>query len=389
MIGAMTQGAIFIVSLVLMLGIVVVIHELGHYLAGRLFGAAAESFSVGFGRSIVERTDKRGTRWRINWIPLGGFVKFVGEAQGPGDVGRREQGPVGKAFTELGPGQRTVIALAGPAANFVLAILLFAILLFANGTPRQTLTITDVGEGGPAAQAGFMTGDRIVAVAGKSLENATDLLIPVQLGAGDPLNVTVERGGVETVLTVTPERQVRENAVGMQQPMGTIGIAFELAQLEPRRYGPLGALAGGVEETVDTVMLTGNMIVRMATGRESLSNLSGPVGIGDVSRRVVNQTMAVEEVPLSRKLMALVWTGLQICALISVGIGLFNLLPLPVLDGGHVVFNTYEAIMGKAVPEKIQEASLTVGLILLIGLFVVVTLGDVMETGVFSATGSQ
>lgn len=389
MIGALSQGAIFIVSLVLMLGIVVVVHELGHYLAGRLFGAAAESFSVGFGNSIFERTDKRGTRWRINWIPLGGFVKFVGEAQAPGDLGQVVSGPVGKPYTELTPLQRIGVSLAGPAANFVLAVFLFAAILFANGSPRQTITITGVVEGGPAAAAGLAEGDRVVAVNGKPVENATDLLIPVQLGAGDPLDVTVLRSGAETVLTVTPQRQIRENAVGMTQPMGTIGIAFEPVPLEPQEYGPLGALAGGVRETGDTITLTANMIVRMATGKESLSNLSGPVGIGDVSRRVVNQTMAIEEVPLGTRIMALVWTGLQICALISVGIGLFNLLPLPILDGGHVVFNAYEAIRGKPLPEKIQEASLTVGLIMLIGLFVVVTLGDVMETGVFSATGNQ
>ena len=125
--GFLSQGPIFIVCLVFMLGIVVVIHELGHYLAGRYFGAGVESFSVGFGKPIFERSDKRGTRWRVNWIPLGGFVKFVGESQLPGDVGKIEQGPVGKPFHEIGVWPRTAIAAAGPAANFVLAALIFAV----------------------------------------------------------------------------------------------------------------------------------------------------------------------------------------------------------------------------------------------------------------------
>ncbi len=383
----LTQGPIFIASLVLMLGVVVVVHELGHYLAGRFFGAAAESFSVGFGKPIVERTDARGTRWRINWVPLGGFVKFVGEPQAPGDVGRIEQGPVGKAYSELGPGARSIVAMAGPAANFVLAIVLFSLIFWANGSAREQLSIATVEPGGPAAIAGFEPGDRIIEVGGKALENRMDLLLPVQLGAGDPLDIVVERERERLSLVVTPERRMLDNGVGQVQPLGAIGVAFQPVVLERQTYHPLAALVEGTTETGKTVSMTVDMIVRMVTGREPLSNLSGPVGIGDVTRRVVNRTMAADHVSLGTRLVALGWTALHICALVSVGIGLFNLLPLPVLDGGHLVFNAYEAITGKAMPEKIQEASLTLGLFLLIGLFVVVTLGDIIETGVFASGG--
>lgn len=388
MSSVLTQGPLFIACLVLMLGIVVVIHELGHYLAGRWFGAAAESFSVGFGKPIFERKDKRNTRWRINWIPLGGFVKFVGEPQAPGDVGRVEAGPVGKAYSELGPGQRSIIALAGPAANFLLAILLFAAIFWATGTPRERLSVVDVQPDGPAAQAGLLAGDKITSVKGKPIENRMDLLLPVQLGSGSPIDVTVLREGREVAVTVIPERQMRDNGVGQQQPLGTIGVEFSVEPLERQTYNPLTALVAGTQETGKTVSMTVNMIGRMVTGREPISNLSGPVGIGDVTRRVVNRTMDAENVSLVRRLEALCWTALRICALVSVGIGLFNLLPLPVLDGGHLVFNAYEAVTGQALPEKIQEASLTVGLILLIGLFVVVTWSDILETGVLSATGN-
>ncbi|MEO0816774.1 MAG: M50 family metallopeptidase [Pseudomonadota bacterium] len=385
---AVIQTLIFFASLITMLGVVVVIHELGHYWAGRGFGAAVESFSVGFGNSITELKDKNGTRWRINWIPLGGFVKFIGEAQGPRDVGVVESGPVGKPYNDLTPIQRIVVSLAGPAANFVLAVLLFTLIVWVNGTARNQIVIASVAEGKPAAEAGLIPGDIVTHIDGKLIQNSRDFLIPIQLGAGDPIPLKVQRDGAEVELTVTPERRRRDNGLGQMTDLGTIDARFDPLPLEPRTYGPIGALQAGLGQTADTVDMTVNMIVRIATGRESISTLSGPVGIGDVSRRVVNRTMEVEQVPLGDRLASLGWTALQLCALISIGIGLFNLLPFPILDGGHVVFHAWEAVTGKALPEKIQEGALTVGFFLLIGLFVVVTFGDILETGVFTTAGS-
>lgn len=387
--GALGQTALFFVSLILMMGIVVVIHELGHYYAGRWFGAAVESFSVGFGRPITERKDKRGTRWRINWIPLGGFVKFVGEAQGPRDVGVIEQGPVGKAYTDLTPLQRIVVSLAGPAANFVLAVLIFTAMLLITGTPRETIRVEEVNPGGPAELAGLQSGDVLLSVDGKAVENRDDLLLPVKLRAGDAIPIEVDRNGETLGLTLTPQRKLMDNGLGQMVPLGSIEMAFLPIPKEPRRYGPVGAFAGGVTETGETVEMTVNMLVRMVTGKEPLSNLSGPVGIGDVTRRVVNRTLEVPEATFGQKAMALGIMALKICALVSVGIGLFNLLPFPILDGGHVVFFAWEAVTGRALPEKIQEGALTVGFFLLIGLFVVVTWGDILETGVFTTVGSE
>lgn len=379
----LTQGPLFLISLVVMLGIVVVVHELGHYLAGRAFGAAAESFSVGFGKPIWERRDRRGTRWRVNWIPLGGFVKFVDDKSASA-ADRQAPTPLGRRYNDLGPGQRILVALAGPAANFMLAALIFALLLLANGSAREQVIIDGVQAGGPAAEAGLEAGDRILAVDGTSLENRTGLLVKVQLGAGDPLRLDVVRAGETVPITVVPERRVRDNGIGMQVPMGTIGVALRVEPMERRSYGPIEALGGGIAETGETLEMTVDMLARMVTGREPISNLSGPVGIGDITRRVVNRTLEADQITLAERLGALFWTAMRICALVSVGIGLFNLLPLPILDGGHVVFNAYEAVTGKPLPEKIQDASLTAGLILLIGLFVVVTWGDILETGVFT-----
>ncbi len=387
--GALAQVIVFIVSLVVMMGIVVVIHELGHYYAGRWFGAAVESFSVGFGGPIAERKDKRGTRWRINWIPLGGFVKFVGEAQGPRDVGVVEAGPQGKPYTDLGPLQRIVVSLAGPAANFILAALIFTIMLLWLGTPQESIRVVAVNEASPAAVAGLQPNDMIVGMNGKALENRDDLLLPIKLNAGSALSVDISRGEDQLSLTLVPERRMVDNGLGQMVPLGTVGMEFISIPREPKRYGPLGALAGGAAETGETVSMTVNMLVRMVTGKEPLSNLSGPVGIGDVTRRVVTRTLEVEQASAADKARALVIMALKICALVSVGIGLFNLLPFPILDGGHVIFHTWEAVTGKALPEKIQEGALTVGFFVLIGLFVVVTWGDILETGVFTAAGSE
>ncbi len=383
----LSQGPLFLGSLVFMLGIVVVVHELGHYLAGRFYGAAAESFSVGFGKPIFEVKDKRNTRWRVNWIPLGGFVKFVGESQLAGDVGKMEAGPVGKAFPELGVGPRSVIAVAGPLANFLLAAVIFSLMLFFNGSVREEISVSAVTDGSPAAAAGFETGDVIQTVKGEPVESRSDFLPVVQLGAGEEIAVEVVRNGETIPLTVTPERVTRENAIGQVTSMGNIGIGMAVTRLEPERFGFVDSVVGGIVETGQTLDTTVWMIGRMVTGKEPLSSLTGPVGIGDTTRRVYNGAMEATHVPLSQRLNYLFWTTLQICALVSVGIGFFNLLPLPVLDGGHLVFNAYEALMGKALPAKVQEASLTAGLMLLIGMFVFVTWGDILETGIFKSAG--
>ncbi|MEL6245515.1 MAG: M50 family metallopeptidase [Pseudomonadota bacterium] len=385
---ALSQGPLFLACLILMLGVVVIVHELGHYLAGRAFGAASESFSVGFGKSIFERTDSRGTRWRINWVPLGGFVKFVGEAQGPADVGKIEQGPIGKPYNDLSVGQRSIVAMAGPAANFLLAIVLFAIIALVEGSQRERVIIDTVGEGTPAAAAGFQTGDVITSISGRTVENVSDFLPRIQLGSGKETPVVIERGGAEMTITVIPERTMRQNAVGQRVSMGTIGAGLKREPLERKRYNPVTAVGAGVSETLSTIDLTTWMLGRMIMGQEPLNNLTGPVGIGDTTRRVVKSAVDATHVPLSVRVQYVVVTIIKICALVSVGIGFFNLLPLPVLDGGHLVFNAYEAIAGKALPAKVQEASLTVGLVLLLGMVVFVTWGDIIETGIFQSVGS-
>ena len=387
----LAQGPIFLLCVAFLLGVVVIIHELGHYWAGRWFGAAVESFSVGFGQSIFERKDNKGTRWRVNWIPLGGFVKFVGESQLPNDVGKDEDGPQGKPYPELGVGARSIVALAGPAANFVLAILLFALFFGFKGAEQYDLYAYKVNEDGPAAVAGMLPGDVIKAVEGNEVRELADMLTVTSMSSNRPLEFDILRDGQALTLTITPERVIRRNSIGQMVPQGTIGI-YPLAvqgSVVYKRYGPVGAIVKGVSETGETVEKTVYLLGRIATGKEPLGLMSGPVAIGDAGRRIVNLTLGEESVPMSERVSRLVWTAIQLTALISIGIGFFNLLPLPVLDGGHLVFNAYEAVTGKVMPEKVQEMALMAGLGLLLTMFVFITWGDVLETGLFNGPAGE
>ena len=386
MLELVSQGPIFLVSLIFLLGVVVIIHELGHYFAGRMYGAAVESFSIGFGRSIFERTDKHGTRWRINWIPLGGFVKFVGESQLPGDVGKLESGPVGKPYSQLGVGQRSVVSIAGPLANFILAIALFTVFFGLRGVQEYDLYAARVVDGSPAAVAGMQEGDVLLEVDGHRIRQDADLLMRTTVSSGIELDFLVERDGQQMLLKVTPERQLRPNSLGQVVPQGTIGVTPWPVQgsIVWRRFGLVSAVREGVLETGRTMERTAFMLKRIVTGQEPVSTLSGPVAIGDAGRRIVNQTMGAEGVSTGTKLMWLMWTVVQVCALVSIGIGFFNLLPLPILDGGHLVFNAYEAVTGKVMTEKVQEMALMAGLCLLLTMFVFITWGDILETGLFN-----
>lgn len=386
----LSQALFFILPLVFLMGVVIAIHELGHYYAGRMFGAAVESFSFGFGKSVAERRDKRGTRWRINRWPLGGFVKFIGEHQTAGDVGDLGERPpeiVGKTFPELTVGQRSIVAIAGPLANFVLAIFLFALVLFANGKDVMTLSVKQLAEGAPAATAGFEIGDELISINGKSVRSPNDLIVPMRLGTGERVPVIVERNGEELELTVVPVRRQVQTGVGTKAQMGWIGLGWEEADRQRLKFNPVTAFGAGAVDTWSTTAITVTMLGRILTGKESIHNLSGPVGIADVGRRISNQTLGAEAVPLGPRMWAWTWSMVQICALVSIGIGLFNLLPLPVLDGGHLVFNAYEAVTGKVMPERVVEFSLRFGLVLLLTMAVFVTYGDVIETGVFGSEG--
>lgn len=386
--GVIGQGPLFLACLVFLMGIVVVVHELGHYLAGRMFGVAVESFSVGFGTSVYERRDRSGTRWRINWIPLGGFVAFADKRsleETPEQATQLE----GVAFDDIGPLKKIVISLAGPMANFVLAAAIYALSFGMNGVSVQTVQVAATLPGAPAERAGILVGDLIREVNGKPIRNSSDVTVAVMLSPNTPLEMTVERAGEPLTLTVIPEEVVRDNQLGQRVAQSTIGVQMmATATAEHLRYGPIESVVAGVQETGVAIDRTVKMLGRIATGNMSFHTLSGPVGIGDVSRRVVNNVMDRPEVPLFERLDRLFWVLLSLCAAISVGVGFFNLLPLPVLDGGRVVFHAYEAVIGSKMPSPVEAMALRVGVFVLVAMVIVITWGDILETGVFGRGSS-
>lgn len=384
--GVISQGPLFLACLIFLMGIVIVIHELGHYLAGRCFGVAVESFAVGFGRPVAEIRDKRGTRWRLNWIPLGGFVNF-GDRQSMDALEEGETPPAGVPFDEIGPLKKIVVSLAGPFANFVLAAMIFSATIGVHGVTVQVVKVAGTINGSPAEQAGILAGDQIVSVNGKPVTNASDVTVAVLLSPKTPVELTLDRNGAETSVTVTPQEVVRENEFGQMVAQSTIGVQMYPADtFETVHFGPVESVVAGVRETGVTIDRTVTMLGRIVTGKMSFNTLSGPVGVADVSRRVVNRVMDQPEVPLTARFERLFWVLLSLCAAISVGVGFFNLLPLPVLDGGRVVFHAYEAVLGSKMPGQKEAVALSMGVLLL--MVIVITWGDILETGVFTRGSS-
>ena len=391
----LSQGPIFLVCLAFLLGVVVIIHELGHYWMGRWYGAAVESFSVGFGKPIFETKDKNGTRWRVNWIPLGGFVKFVGESQLPSDVGKVEDGPVGKPYPQLGVWARVLWWRWPDQRRILCSLCCYLPVFFAfRGVETYDVYAHSVAPDYPAEEAaGMQPGDVIRSIDGKPIQALSPISIVItSMSSGRALDFEVQRGSETLTLSVTPRREVRENQLGQIVPSGHNRYCASAGDrkrgVSPlwARSAPSAKVCWKPKAPLNTPFIC---LGRIVTGKEPLALMSGPVAIGDAGRRIVNQTMGAEAVPLTTRLSALGWSVLQLCALISIGIGFFNLLPLPVLDGGHLVFNAYEFVTGKVMPEKVQEVALMAGLGLLLTMFVFITWGDVLETGLFERPTSE
>ncbi|HST92479.1 MAG TPA: site-2 protease family protein, partial [Brevundimonas sp.] len=291
MTGFIGQALLYIVPFLLVLTFIVTIHELGHFLVARAFGVKIDRFSVGFGKTIVSRTDKRGTEWRLAWAPLGGYVKFSGDLDAssvPDQAGLAELRQ--RVIAENGAGaerdyfhfkpiwQRALIVAAGPAANFLLAIVLFTVLFSVVGEQIVAPRVARVAPGTPAAEAGFRSGDLIVAVNGQPVREGAEVTRRVIMSAGDPLRFTVDRAGQTVNLTATPQRRLEQDALAGQVRIARIGL--EMSPLPQdftyRRLNPLQASAKGMDAIGDTVGTTATYIGRIFTGKESGDLLNGP-----------------------------------------------------------------------------------------------------------------
>ena len=401
MLGFLQNLLIYIVPFMIVLGVVVTVHELGHFLAARWLGTAIDSFSIGFGKAVAQWRDRDGVQWRIGWLPLGGYVKFAGDenaasvpdaddlASLKAELSRREGEASLQRYFHFKPlWQRAIIVAAGPVANFLLAIAVFAALLMAVGEPISPARVDSVRACSAAERAGFRTGDVVTRADGKTIDSFTDLQALVMLRSDTPMRFVVDRGGNTVELTATPERGVIVDRLGNEQKLGILGIQSERrpGDFQVRRYGPIQALAGGVERTWDVLRTTLDYLGRMFSGRETADQLSGPLGMAQLSGDVAKKTAEVSSGAGALAANSLI-TMLELVANISVGIGFINLLPVPVLDGGHLLFYAYEGVARRPLAAKVQAAGYRLGLALVLGLMLFATWNDLQRLRVFSLFG--
>ena len=391
----------YIVPIVLVLGPVVTVHELGHFLAARALGTKIETFSIGFGRARARWRDKSGVEWRLAWIPLGGYVRFAGDdnvASIP-DVddltamrrsliqqGRAAEIPSYFHFKPIW--QRTIITAAGPFANFLMAIAIFAALLMALGEPLTSTRIDQVERGSAAEQAGFHVGDVVRSANGDAIDSFNELTELVILSSGTPIRFVVERDGRLVSLIATPRRGVVIDRLGREQHLGRLGLRHDNrpGDVTIRHYGPVEAVGAGVQRTWSTISTTVTYLGRIFTGRETAEQLAGPLGMAQLSGDIAKKTAEVSTGTLSF-LGNTAITLLTLTATISVGIGFLNLLPVPVLDGGHLLFYAYEAVARRPLAAKVQAAGYRVGLALVLGLMLFATWNDLQRLRVFNLFG--
>lgn len=390
------------VAFIVVVGVVVTVHELGHFLAARALGTAVDRFSIGFGKAIASWRDRGGVEWRIGSLPLGGYVKFSGDDNAASvpdeehlETLRREivarEGPQAlKRYFHFKPlWQRAIIVAAGPVANFILTIAIFAGLLGTLGEPIVPARVDIVQPGSPAASAGFQIGDLVVGADGRPIRSFDDLKILVLLHSGTPIHFVVQRAGHETPITATPVRGIVRDQFGHVQHLGTLGIGSvpRPGDIHVRRYGPIEAVGAGAARAWDRVSTTVEYLGRMVTGRETAEQLSGPLGMAQLSGDIAKKTAQVSpNVPTLIANVAL--AALELVANISVGIGFLNLLPVPVLDGGHLLFYAFEAVARRPLTARVQAAGYRLGLALVLGLMLFATWNDLQRLHVFKIFGA-
>jgi regulator of sigma E protease len=358
------------IMFLLVLTLVVFIHELGHFLVARWCGVAVKAFSIGFGPEIYGFYDKHGTRWRFAWIPLGGYVKFIDDdnlasarasAEKPMSAEERSG-----AFHSKSVGVRAAVVVAGPVANFLLAIVLYAGLNAVVGVRVLPAFVDAVVANSPAARAGFMPGDKIVAIGNDKIERFDDLQRIVGSNAGQELTFTVERGGETLTLNATPNADEQKDALGRTFRRGLIGIQRSVSpdKISTKAVSIPEAIVLGVQETYTNIAQALGGIGDIITRKQSAEQMGGPIMMAEVTAKVAE--LGID--PMLR------WI-----AFISANIGFLNLLPIPILDGGHLMFYAYEAARGKPAGERLQQMGFQVGLALLMMLMVFVNFNDIMN----------
>jgi len=369
-VGAMGAGILYaLIGFLFVLTVVVFFHELGHFLVARWYGVRVLVFSIGFGPELFGFNDRYGTRWKVSAIPLGGYVKFFGDenaASVPDQAAIAAMSDTDRkvSFVHQKVGPRAAIVVAGPVANFILAIVIFAMAAMIYGRQSTLPRVDTVQPNSAAAAAGFQPGDVVQSINGRAIRSFSDMQRIVSFSAGEQLAVVVERGGTQVALKAVPALQDVKDNFGNTHRMGVLGITRSLAADEVRfeRVGFVTAVGIGFTETWSLVEQTMTYIWRIFAGRASADQLGGPIMIAQMSGQVASVSFSLL---------------VQFVAMISVSIGLLNLFPVPLLDGGHLLFYSIEAARGRPLSERAQEYGFRIGMALVLMLMVFATYNDI------------
>jgi regulator of sigma E protease len=361
----------YLIPFLFVLSLVVFFHELGHFLVARWCGVRILVFSIGFGPELVGFNDRYGTRWKISAVPLGGFVKFFGDENAASvpdtaSLANMDAYERSQSFIFQPVLKRAAIVVAGPLANFVLAIFIFAAVFMLYGKQTMSARVDSVQPGSAAAAAGFQPGDLVVSIDGRAIDNFADMQRIVSSSAGETLNITVERDGTRRVLKATPAlKEVKDN-FGNVQRIGILGISRSMAaeDLKLHPLAPPQAIWMSIQETWSVVERTLGYIGGVISGREAANQLGGPIRIAQMSGQVASFGF----VPL-----------IQLAAVLSVSIGLLNLFPIPLLDGGHLLFYLIEGVRGRPLSERAQEVGFRIGLAIVLMLMIFATFNDIVH----------
>ncbi|MFQ5773194.1 MAG: RIP metalloprotease RseP [Kiloniellaceae bacterium] len=368
--GFISSFLAFTIPFLVILTVLVFVHEMGHFLVARRNGVRVEVFSIGFGPEVFGWTDRARTRWKFSLIPLGGYVKMFGDAnaasQPSGGIERMSEEDRAVAFPCKGLGPRTQIVAAGPVANFLFAVILLAGLFGTVGQPFTPPVVGEVVPGSAAETAGILPGDRIAELHGSTIERFEDIQRIVRPRAGQRLEVVVLRDGVRVVLTATPKLSELTDNFGNRQEIGLLGITR--GSVEYVRHGPVEAVWRAGQETLALSLGTLQAIGQIIAGTRSAQELGGPVRIAQMSGAVAESG-----------LVPIIW----FMAVLSINLGLINLFPIPMLDGGHLLFYAIEAVRGRPLGERAQEYGFRIGVAIVFSLMLFVTLNDLINLEVF------
>jgi regulator of sigma E protease len=361
----------YLIPFLFVLTIVVFFHELGHFLVARWCGIRVLVFSLGFGPEIAGFNDRHGTRWKVSAVPLGGYVKFLGDESAASTPDRAAVAAMSEnekkySFIIQPVSSRAAVVAAGPIANFLLAILIFAGVFMVVGKQTTTARVDAVQAGSPAEAAGFKPGDLVTSINGAKIDSFSDMQRIVSVSSGEPLTIVVDRDGQLTTLTATPELKELKDNFGNSHRVGVLGISRSMAEgdLRSQKVDPLTALIMGAQETWFVVERTMSYIGGVFVGREPADQLGGPIRIAQVSGQVATAGFA-----------ALI----HLTAVLSVSIGLLNLFPIPLLDGGHLLFYTIEALRGRPLSDRAQEVGFRIGLAIVVMLMIFATFNDILH----------